>query len=113
MSDSLLTLESLLIGDIDNISGSNISHEKLFSSERFLSLLFLDNSFNVLFRWHGFVHGWYDEREHEIRIIPLRLSWFSGFMIEFISWDPILIKCSFIECRSTWLISNNNIVTEL
>lgn len=57
MSDSLLALKSLLISNINNISGPDISKNELFFSEGFLFFLFFYDCFNVLSGGHLFGHG--------------------------------------------------------
>lgn len=58
MSDSLLALKGLLIGNINNISGPDIGKDELFFSEGFLFFLFFYNGFNVLSGGHLFGHWW-------------------------------------------------------
>ena len=70
MGDSLFTFESFLVCDIDDISRSDVAHQEFFFSEGFGSLLFFNNSFDVLSGWHGSVHGWDDQREHDVGIVP-------------------------------------------
>lgn len=110
---SLFALECFLISNIDNISWSDIGEDELFFSEGFLFLFFLDYCFNKLSWSHGFSHGWNYHGEQYVWIVPLCLTWFSSFMIESGSWDPVFIKRSFIEWWATGLVSDDDVVFQL
>ncbi len=111
MSNSLLAFESFLVSDVDDIAGPDVAHQELFSSEGFGSLLFFNNGLDVLSGWHGSVHGWHDQGEHDVGVIPSFLTGFSGFVIQSLARDPILIEGSFVECRTTRLVPDDNVVT--
>lgn len=110
VSNSLLAFESFLVSNVDDIAGPDVAHQELFFSEGFGSLLFFNNGLDVLFGWHGSVHRRDDQREHDIGVIPSFLTWLSGFVIQSLTRDPILVEGSFVEGWTTRLVPDNNVV---
>jgi hypothetical protein len=95
----LIALEGLLVGDINNISRSDVVEEVLLAPQGFLLLLFLKHSFNVMF-----ITAWLVERRDEFRIddtgiIPLGLTRLAMFIIQLLPGNPLLIVGSLIEDR--------------
>lgn len=97
MGDHLLAFKSFLIGHINNITSSNVSEKIFFGPLCFFSLFLFDNIFNVMSEGTWFIHGWYEFGKNDVGIIPLLLSGFTWFVIEFFSWDPFLVVSCFVE----------------
>lgn len=57
VGNSLFAFKSLLISNVDEISGPDVGHKELFSSEGFLSLFLLNYALDVVPGFHGSVHG--------------------------------------------------------
>jgi hypothetical protein len=113
VSNSLFAFEGFLISDIDDISRPDVSHEELFFSERLCTLLFFNKCFDVLSWCHFLVHWWNNQWEHNIGIIPRCLAGLSGFMIEFLARNPILVEGSFVKNRAPGLVSDDDVIAQL
>jgi hypothetical protein len=93
----LIALEGLLIGNINNVSGSDIVQEVFLAPEGFLFLFFLYHSADVVLV-AAWLKGGRDEfGVDDIRIVPLGLTGLPMFIIQFFTRNPLLIVGCLVE----------------
>ena len=97
MGHSLGVLESLLVGDVNNVPRTDIPQYVLLTANGLLLLLGLDHRLDVVLVTVGLDHRRDQLREYHVGVVPLGLSGLARLVVGPLAGHPVLVVGSFVE----------------